>query len=123
MLDEKDLHAIAQMMDTKLSQQKRDILDETSQQIQGIKAEILDETSQQMQSMKAEILDETTHRMKVLLNTEVQTKFNLLAEGQQDILNQLVPRSRVEELEDEVKFLKSVVRQINDEVQALKKAN
>lgn len=108
MLDEKDLQAIAQMMDTKLSQQKR---------------EILDETSQQMQSMRAEILDETTHRMKVLLDTEVQTKFNLLAEGQQNILDKLVSRSRVEELEDEVKFLKSVVRQINEEVQALKRAN
>ena len=79
--------------------------------------------AQMLTQQKQEILDEATHRMKVLLDTEVQTKFNLLAEGQQDILERLVPRSRVDDLEDEVKFLKSVVRQMNEDIQQLKKAN
>ena len=39
--------------------------------------------------------------------------------GANNINNQ---RSRVDELEDEVKFLKSIVRQMNDEIQQLKKA-
>ena len=38
------------------------------------------------------------------------------------MMEQLAPRSRVDELEDEVKFLKSIVRQMNDEIQQLKKA-
>ena len=38
------------------------------------------------------------------------------------MMEQLAPRSRVDDLEDEVKFLKSVVRQMNDDIQKLKKA-
>lgn len=87
------LEAISQMIDTKLAQQKTDIL------------------------------DEATHRMKVLLDTAVNTKFNLLAEGIQDIQEKLVPRLRMDDLEDEVKFLKTVIRQMNEDIQSLKKAN
>lgn len=93
MLDEKDLQAIAQMMDAKLKQQKQ------------------------------EILAETTHNMRVLLETEVQPQLNLLAENQQVILEKLVPRSRVDELEDEMKFLKVIIRQMNEDIQKLKAAN
>ena len=45
------------------------------------------------------------------------------AEGQKNILETLAPKSRVEELEDEVKFLKSMIRRINEDVQKLQKAN
>ena len=86
MLDEQDLHAIGQMMDAKLTAQKREVMNE----------------------------------VKVLLDTEVQTKFNLLAERQQDILERLVSHSRVDELEDEVEFLKSLFRQMNEELHSLK---
>ena len=50
-------------------------------------------------------------------------KFDLLAEGQQAILDKLVPRSRVDELEEEIKLLKIVIRQMNADLQELKKAN
>ena len=43
-------------------------------------------------------------------------------QGQQAILEKLVPHSRVDDLEDEVKFLKSIVRQMNEDLQVLKKA-
>ncbi len=153
MLEEKDLQAISQLMDKKfdqqkteilgettqmfaqqkteilgetsqmLAQQKTEILGETTQMLAQQKTEILGETSQMLAQQKTEILDETTHRMKLLLDTEVRTQFNLLAEGQQSILEKLVPRSRVDDLEDEVKFLKSIVRQMNEDLQDLKKAN
>lgn len=104
MLDEKDLLDISQLIDAKLSQQNKEIDTKLSQQ-------------------KAEILDEATHRMKVLLDTEVNAKFNLLAEGIQDIQEKMVPRSRVDDLEEEIKFLKAVFRQLSEEVIELKKAN
>ena len=63
MLEEKDLQAIAQLME----KQRQDIMSETK----GLLAQ-----------QKQEILDETTQRMKVLLDTEVTPKFNLLAENQ-----------------------------------------
>lgn len=58
-----------------------------------------------------------------LMDAEFGPRFNLLAEGQQGILEKLVPRSRVDDLEDEVKFLKTIVRQMNEDLQKLKKAN
>ena len=61
-------------------------------------------------------------RMMAYFESAILPKFNLLADGQASILEKLVPRSRVDELEDEVKFLKSIVRQMNEDLQRLKKA-
>ena len=71
---------------------------------------------------KEEILEETTHRMNILLETKVQTQFNLLAEGQKTILETLAPKNRVEELENEVAFLKSVMKLHSEQISELKKA-
>ena len=75
--------------------------------------------AQLMAQQKKEVMGE----VKFLLDTEVKTQFNLLAEGIQDIQEKLVPRSRVDDLEGEVKFLKSIVRQMSEDLQELKKAN
>ena len=66
---------------------------------------------------------EIAHLMSVLIENEVKPRFDLLAEGQKNILETLAPKSRVEELEDEVKFLKSMIRRINEDVQKLQTAN
>ena len=74
---------------------------------------------QKLPQQRKEIMQD----MKALLDAEFQTKFNLLAEGIQDIQEKLVPRSRVDDLEEEVKFLKVLYRQMNEDLQELKKAN
>ena len=74
---------------------------------------------QKLAQQRKEIMQD----MKALLDAEFQTKFNLLAEGIQDIQEKLVPRSRVDDLEEEVKFLKALYRQMNEDLQELKKAN
>ncbi len=79
-------------------------------------------TKELLAQQKAEILDETTRNMKFLLDTEVQTKFNLLAEGQQMILEKLVSPARVDALEADVTVLKTAVRQLNEDVEHLKRA-
>ncbi len=63
------------------------------------------------------------HRMNIIIESDINPKFNLLAEGIQDIQEKLVPRSRVDELEDEVKFLKIMVRQMAERISTLEKAN
>ena len=88
MLEEKDLQAIAQMMDMKLTQQKQDIM----------------------------------HDVRVLLDTEVTTRFNLLAEGQKDILDALTPKSEIEQLRSEVDVLKLAFRTLSQDIAELKKA-
>jgi hypothetical protein len=60
--------------------------------------------------------------VQVIIENAVLPKFDVLAEGQQAILEQLVPRTRVDELEDEIKFLKAIVRQMSNDLQELKKA-
>ena len=74
---------------------------------------------QKLAQQRKEIMQD----MKALLDAEFQAKFNLLAEGIQDIQEKLVPRSRVDDLEEEVKFLKALYRQMNEDLQELKKAN
>ena len=72
--------------------------------------------------MLQEMITTSEKRMKVMVESYFDPKFNLLYENQKIMMEQLAPRSRVDDLEDEVKFLKSVVRQMNDEIQKLKKA-
>lgn len=103
MLDEKDLQAIAQMMDKNLSQQKQEILLEMDSKLEPIKSEITG--------------------IKLTLENVIQPQIDGLAENQQIILEKLVPRSRVDELEDEMKFLKVIIRQMNEDIQKLKAAN
>lgn len=103
MLEEKDLQAIAQLM-------------------QGMKEEIIGETKELMARQKEEILDEATHRMKVLLDTEVTTKFNLLAEELDTIKERLPDPDALEKLEDELDLHYAMLKQHTKEIQNLKKA-
>lgn len=103
MLEEKDLQAIAQLM-------------------QGMKEEIIGETKELMARQKEEILDEATHRMKVLLDTEVTTKFNLLAEELDAIKERLPDPDALEKLEDELDLHYAMLKQHTKEIQNLKKA-
>ena len=61
--------------------------------------------------------------MNIIIESDVMPKFNLLAEGIQDIQEKLLPRSRVDDLEDEMKFLKVMIRQMAERISELEKAN
>ena len=67
-------------------------------------------------------LDQIGRIVSLLLENKVDPQLRLLAEGQQSILEKLVPVSRVEELENEVKFLRAFVVQLSERVDALQKA-
>ena len=66
MLDEKDLQAIAEIMDSKIGASEKRMAQLMAQQRRDIMQDV-----------------------KTLLDTEVQTKFNLLAEGQEEILRRM----------------------------------
>ena len=51
-----------------------------------------------------------------------EPKFKLLFENQQTMMENLTPKSRVDELEEEVAFLRSMIRQHSREIEALKHA-
>ena len=84
---------------------------------------MLDEKDLQAIQKMIDASEERTRRyMNVLIESDVTPKFNLLADGIKDIQEKLVPRSRVDDL-DEVKFLKLMYRQMAERVASLEKAN
>ena len=99
MLDEKDLQLIQNLLDT-----------QTSRMMDA------------MEAQKKEILQESAAATRVLIESSIMPKFNLLVEGQQTLLETLAPKSRVEELEEEVDFLKSIIKLHSEQIAELKKA-
>ena len=65
---------------------------------------------------------EIAHLFKVIIENDVDPKLKALAEGQQLLLETLAPKNRVEELENEVAFLKSVMKLHGEQISELKKA-
>ncbi len=72
------------------------------------------------------ILNEAAHRMRVLLDADIAPKFDLLAEGQQTVLDRLDRMDdRLEDmdiLDSRITALEAMVKKLNREVAALKKA-
>lgn len=91
MLDEKDLQAISKLMDEKI----RESEDRTLQQ--------------------------AARNTQVIVENVIMPQFKLLAEGQQTILETLAPKSKTEELEEELDFLKAIVRSQSQRIEALEK--
>lgn len=100
MLDEKDMQAVSELVDEKISASEERI------------SRVIDER-----------VGAAERRMQVLIENTVNPKFDLVMEALAGIKEQLVPRSRVDDLEDEVKFMKVVMRQMAERVSALEKAN
>ena len=75
-----------------------------------------------LQEMERRISEQSAANMRVILESSIGPQLQLLAEGQNSLLAKLAPRSEVEELREEIDFLKSVVRAHEREIQELKKA-
>ena len=76
-----------------------------------------------IQAMIDEAKRDAAQQTAVLMDAQFASRFDLLAEGQQTILETLVPVSRVEKLEDEVLFMKQMIKGLIRDVNELKKAN
>ena len=63
-----------------------------------------------------------SRQISIDVENKIKPQLRLLAEGTADIQERLIPRARVDELEDEVRFLKLMVRQMAERVSLLEKA-
>ena len=99
MLDEKDLQAIAQIMDSRIKESEQ-------RTMQAIK----DSEQKTMQAIK-DSEQRTMQGASALMESYFEPKFNLLFENQQTMLETLTPKSRVDALEEELSVLRSIVRQ------------
>lgn len=66
--------------------------------------------------------EEIARLLKVVVENDIVPKLQILAEGQRTILDTLAPKSRVDELEEEVAFLKTVIKMHSEQIAALTKA-
>ena len=65
---------------------------------------------------------DTENRIMTHIECTIEPKIDMLFDEHKVILDKLIPVSRVDELEEEVKLLKMAFRQMNTELQELKKA-
>jgi len=79
--------------------------------------EILEQHSKMLEQMNDRLLKEEVTQENVLI-----PQLQALAEGQANLLATLAPKNRVEALEDEMAFMKSVIKALSQEVAELKKA-
>lgn len=103
MLDKSDLQAMGQMMQEMITASEERTLKRTEEMI-------------------ASSEERTAQKTIALMDLEFTSKFNLLAENQQLLLDKMVPTSRVDELEEEIRLLKMLYRKVQEEVNELKGA-
>ena len=122
MLDEKDFEKIQSMIDKSVGDAKDGILAQTAAMIDKSKDGILAQTAAMIDQAKDDMLKQSAANTRVIIESSVMKKLDLLIEGQQSLLETLAPKSRVEELEEEVSFLKSVVHLHSQRLAELEKA-
>ena len=75
-----------------------------------------------IQEANKQTLQDALQGASVLMESYFEPKFKLLFENQQTMQNQLTPKHRIEELEDEIAVLRAAVRQHSTEIAKLKQA-
>lgn len=99
MLDEKDLQAVAQLL--------------TAQEMR---------IDSKLKQQKAEILEESAKQTMVLMESYFGPKFNLLAEKMDSIEDKLTPAEALEDIEDRLDILEATTKRNSREIEKLKKA-
>ena len=112
------LQAIGQIIDEKISASEQRM----TANMQTAMAQQTAELRAEMDQREQRVLEESRNNMLVLIESEITPKFNLLADGQQEIRDMMIPRSRFEDLEEEVRFMKTIIRQMTEDIAKLKKA-
>lgn len=103
MLEEKDLQAIRAIMKDEVAESERRMERMVDQKLAQQKREIMQEVG-------------------VLIENEVTPKFNLLAEGQEEILRRMPSEEDMDIIDGRLDTLEASVRKLNREVAQLQKA-
>ena len=83
---------------------------------------MLDEKDlQQVKAIADEARRGAVHDMQEIIENTIMPSLKLLAEGQRTLLETMAPKTRVEELEDDMQLLKAVVRSQSERIDALEK--
>ncbi len=117
MLEEKDLQAIKELIDASVTASEERMKDYVTASEEHMK----DHVAAAEERMKDHVTA-AENRWMAFYEGSIQPQIQLLAEGHQTLLETLAPKNRVEALEDEVVFMKSVIKALAQDVAELKKA-
>ena len=138
--DERDLQAIAQLIDSKLQESEQrtvHLIDSKLQESEQRTSQLIDsklkeseqrtmgaikESEQRTMGAIKESEQRTMQGAAALMESYFEPKFQLLAEGIQSLQETQIPRERFENLEEEVAFLHTIVRQHSRDIEKLKHA-
>ena len=86
--------------------------------------ELLEQHGELLADLRSDMSEMQTTLTKVAVTQEniVLPRLQALYEGQQNLLDTLAPKNRVEALEEEVDLLKTAIRSLSRDVAELKKA-
>ena len=121
MLDERDLQAIAQLLDARMDAKLEPVrqgVDSVEPRLTGQRQELLRE----METRMDEKIRASESRMMAYFKAAVMPKFDLLADGIQALQEKMPSRERFEEVEDRLDALEAAVRLHSKEIAGLKKA-
>ena len=123
MLEQKDLQAIAQLIDARLDAKLDDKLAPIHARLDKMDSR-MDKMDSRMDQMQEDITDLRTTVTRVAVTQEniVIPQLKLLAEGHETLLKTLARKERVEALEDDVALLKTALKAVSVRVAELEKA-
>lgn len=86
--------------------------------------ELMEQHQKMLETINSDVSDLKARITKIEVTQEniIIPNIQALAEGQKTILETLAPKNRVEALEDDVAFLKTIIKAMNQEINDLKKA-
>lgn len=114
MLDEKDLQAIARLMDEKITASESRMTKRMEIQAQELETRMTERMESRAQ--------ESESRMMAMMEAYFEPRFNLLGDQIKLIQEKLTPAEALEDLEDRVDVLEAAVKQHSREIETLKKA-
>lgn len=137
MLEEKDLQALAHLidarLDAKLDEKLAPIHSELSdlktdvsalkEDVSGLKTDV-SALKEDVSGLKTDVsaLKSETAAIRLDIENRINPTLELLAEGQQTLLDTMAPKSRVDVLEEELAFQKQIIKSLVKDVNDLKKA-
>lgn len=121
MFDEKDI-AYLQEMEARILEKSEARMSAKIEESESRMSAKIEESEARMSAKIEESSKQTLQAAAVLMESYFDPKFELLAESIRDIQAKLVPRSRVDDLEEDVKFLKIMLRQTAERVSVLERA-
>ena len=129
MLDANDIQMISKIVSNALAEERKHTEAMFAEQKKEIRAEMLAISDEQRKEIRAEMLaisaqqkQEIHADMMTIIESEVNPKLRLLAEGHEALLERMTPPEEIADMKADIVVLKEAVRSLSMKVNALQKA-